>query len=422
MPQHLGEILGDLDRAPESLGDTYTWADLVEIRCLVHPDHIMSLEAIAKMADADVGHSLEAMTLLGTSADPDPAVAPPERDDDGAGDADVDGDETDADGEDGVADSVVGANGEDGAEDDDDDGGFGYITPAVDAKASRLRRLRSERIRSNIRPVRPTDAASPADRRHVVAADVIRVLEWRRERFGDDYPFEIRTEGLEGFALARRADLSDRHYLYLFLLACASLPLFEFKANESDFTYPFERLTALALRKLFPGADVRIFGTSDRHPDVPTGLRDRIQYLAALLNGEIGKDVKYISTSNTADGGLDVFAQLGLGDEQEGRFVVFGQAACTDEWTTKQDSASAQKWKNRLQLQVPQVSVCAIPMSYRRSGGDWHDMTKMSDALLLDRSRLMFLVSEGFSEIEDQISADGSSRRSLEAILSLRRS
>jgi hypothetical protein len=413
LTENFTEALVDLVALPQRLGDTFAWADLVEVRCLVHPDHLMTVPAIAKMADADVGHSLEAMALLGNRGDSDPALSQEYEEAADGGVPMAPGEPVEADpGQLRDEEPVV-----------EDPESPAYIEAAgVGEHEIRSRLRRARRIRENIRNVRPVDSASPADRRHVLAADIVRVLEWRAEAFGEDYPFLFLGERPEDLSLVRRPELSERHYVYLFLLMCASFPLLESKADEAVFSYPFERFAALALKRIFPAAEVRIFGTSERDDEVPTALGERIEYLARVLRGRTGTDVAHISRSNTGDGGLDVFVHTDLGDTQEGRFVVFGQAACTDDWVRKQSSASAHAWRNTLILQVPQVSVCAIPMSFRRSGGDWHDLMKLQDSLILDRSRLMHVVQEGFAEVEAVISSDGAVRALLDGILAIERS
>jgi hypothetical protein len=117
----------------------------------------------------------------------------------------------------------------------------------------------------------------------------------------------------------------------------------------------------------------------------------------------LGPDVELLGDENVGDRGLDVLAHIPLGDDVRGRFVVFAQAACTESWVTKQFSASPAAWKNLLTLAVPQVNVCAIPHSFRRVGGDWHDVGKIGETLLLDRSRLLTLVDEGLEELADAI-------------------
>lgn len=374
----LDDLFGDLDQQPDPLGNTFEWADLVELRCLIHPNRRMSFSDIVKLADADADQSEEAMELLGNRADTE-LTGPIE-------------------------------NGSAGWSHDGE-----YLEDQTNDRRARSRR--SLRMRKNLRMTRPIDAASSSDRRDLVAADVVRVMEWRSDAFGEDYPFELKLDGAMT-TITRRDQMSERHYLYLFLLICSSLSRLG-KKQEKNFTYPFERLTAVVLRRMFPTAAVKIFGTSNSQDnDVPIKLEDKINYLARLLNGEIGRDVPLLSTSDQGDNGLDVFAHLNVGDAEPGRFIVFAQAACTDNWPTKQDSASAPKWQNTLRFQVPQFSICAIPISFRRSGGEWHNTMKLSTTLLLDRSRLMYLIPEGFADLEGDIVVAEATRERLDAILS----
>src|SRR5699024_1854247 len=115
--------------------------------------------------DADVGHSLEAIELLGNPADGDVG----ERRESEQGEST----------EDARGESV-----EDPPEAESED-----ASHTTGRETARTRR--SARIRARMREERPVDAASPSDRRHVLAADVVRVLDWRAEAFGDDYPFLV---------------------------------------------------------------------------------------------------------------------------------------------------------------------------------------------------------------------------------------
>lgn len=376
--------LENLDSKPDPLLATYKWADLVEINCLVRKSRTLSFADVVRLLDADADASLEAMVVLGHRADVDEADL-----------VDIDSSAQDEDDED--------------LEDLEELRSY----PSPGTSSSHVRRR--ERM-NKIRKIRPVDSASTLDRRHVLAADVMELLRWRAAHFSTSYPFQVSVDG--ELSLVRRFEtLDERQILYVFLLVCSGLSHVT-KTAESFFTYPFERLSALAVKSMFPAARVSVFGTSStEQPPGGSSLRDKVKALAVELHGTLGRDVEYLSDDNRGDKGLDVVGHISMGDEQEGSFVVFAQAACTDEWVTKQNAANPGNWKNTLTLQVPQFSLCTIPISFRRVGGAWHDFGALSDTLLVDRSRILHLVPHGFNELEDEIIANEPTRAHLVAIL-----
>lgn len=227
------------------------------------------------------------------------------------------------------------------------------------------------------------------DNRAANAYDYFAVMRSRSADLGADYPFAIDGQGLRCTVDPDRAT----HRLYVFLLLAAQLRVLA-ERRRKYLTTTFERVMVPALTALMPGASVQLFGTTAEPGSRYKGsLRTKIKRLGEDLSETPGRAYAKIGEHDMGDAGLDVVAELPLGDKLPGRFVVFLQAACTDRWVEKQHSCSPSAWSQRLHLVNPQVTVCAIPHYFRDASGDWHDYNDLQDRLVLDRPRVLRLLS-----------------------------
>lgn len=232
-------------------------------------------------------------------------------------------------------------------------------------------------------------AASNSDNRRRLAEDVFRLLRYRVSLHGSFYPFELSGDGKR---LSLRAHLNPGHWLYLFLLMCASG---RYVVQHGKLTKDFERLCVPIFRAIVPTADVFIFGTADAGDGLPGRFNDKLRVLANKLSESPQEAAEDIDDDEAGDRGLDAVAVVGMGDSLGGKIAIFAQAACTDQWVQKQDSPSPDAWDPIIQLTAPALVACCIPFCYRRVTGRWHDRTKIHRRLVLDRRRILHWLGPG---------------------------
>lgn len=243
-------------------------------------------------------------------------------------------------------------------------------------------------------PVIEPGARKPVidDRRHSVALDVFSHLGYRAAAFKDDYPFELKSGYLK--MLRRRTHLTDRHKLYVFLLL-GSLLRYVPRRRHSSITTPFERLVAEVLSVWLPdAAEVHLFGTAAKTSDRYVGtMWEKIN----LLGADIGEQVLLTETdfhaSDTGDLGLDVVAWLPVGDRYAAMPVMFAQATCELRWKDKQHE-SGRNWQSYLKQSAPRGNLLFIPYCFRDPSGGWFDNKWPTDAVIVDRQRLLWLLRD----------------------------
>lgn len=235
-------------------------------------------------------------------------------------------------------------------------------------------------------PVAQPGTAGDRFRRY--ATDVFGQLAYRSQLFGSDYPFQLAPDRM---SLQRRRTSVGRR-LYLFLLLASSLRYVK-RSRRARLTSGFERLVAIAVRSL--GADagrVYVFGTSVRGGHYSGLLRDKIR----LLAGDIGEDPLIkdheFAARDTGDSGLDVVAWPRLGDELGARMILFVQATCSTRWVAKQAEVKTDRWGSRIRFTASPAAAMAIPFAFRSANGDWQRRLDIENVVLLDRSRLMYLL------------------------------
>lgn len=238
-------------------------------------------------------------------------------------------------------------------------------------------------------------------RRAARAEDLFKQLEYRSAAFADFYPFTLDPSG---DVLRRRARVTTRHKVYLFLLLAANLRVLRDK-DRSAFTNAFEVVSVDALRQYMPaGSEVHLFGTNR--------LNRGQRYSISLCLNRIKKlaiDIRdpYAASDdapfrNSGDNGLDVVGWAPFVDPARGSLLVFGQCACTDddeEWRKKQHSTSVDRWRKTINFLVNPMNVTFIPQCYRRNLGEWHNENNIENSLVIDRLRLVTLLAGIYSSL-----------------------
>ncbi|MBI5770116.1 MAG: hypothetical protein HZA93_20240 [Verrucomicrobia bacterium] len=218
-------------------------------------------------------------------------------------------------------------------------------------------------------------------------------LEMRASFLGEAYPFAIAPDRRK---LSLRPNFEARHRVYLFLLISSSLR--NFKRHQSQLTSAFETIGARGMEKLMPaGAEIHVFGASAHRTgrfSLPH-LWDNLVELERALRGNLLVKKDDYSKHDHGDGGLDLVGWLPSGDSAEGLLVMFGQCACTEDWTRKQFSSSIDKWSSTITLQTDPRNSIFIPLCPRKADGNWHKKQDHSrTTLVIDRFRLLHLLRD----------------------------
>lgn len=236
-------------------------------------------------------------------------------------------------------------------------------------------------------------AARKSDNRRRLAEDVFRLLRYRASLYGDSYPFALSRAGDR---LTLTDELTPINNLYLFLLLCSTG---RYVSKHGKLTKDFERLCVPTLNGLLPTASVHVFGTAKSEGSEYVGtFKKKLARLAANLGEPVGSAVDDIGDEETGDHGLDVAGIVDMGDDLGGKLTIFAQAACTDDWQTKQDSPAPEAWDSLILLTSPAVVACCIPLCFRNEQGGWHNRSLIHRRLILDRRRILYWLEPSAAE------------------------
>lgn len=224
--------------------------------------------------------------------------------------------------------------------------------------------------------------------------DQIKIEEWfehlayRKEAFGSLYPFEINEN-----VLTKAGKWTNENYLYLFLLICSRLKIFD-GSTRLKLASCFEKLSKEATKRLWPNAVVRLFspGSDDRKKFYGGRLGDAIPQLAQDLNEPLDPaNLKNLSELISGDGGLDVIAYFPFDDLARGFPVWLGQCASKGEnWKDKK--SQAQNITGIIRFTYPPGNLLFIPACFRSPSGEWFNNIDVMGCVLLDRLRICNLL------------------------------
>jgi hypothetical protein len=221
-------------------------------------------------------------------------------------------------------------------------------------------------------------------------------LEYRQSVFNAFYPFAIINNRLTW----KEDKVTDKQILYLFLLICSRLRSFE---NTTGFRQgaakTFTGICRDALQVLAGEQSVvKIFdaNSEDRRNYYGTDLRVAMKKLAkdmgvhSINESEINK-----LSHSTGDYGLDLVAFCNFNDNATGSYNILGQCGAQEtEWPTKTLEAHPIKLRALFTLLNEPDNLMFIPLSYRDASGDWVAAHKLSGCLLIDRQRIIYLISK----------------------------
>lgn len=219
-------------------------------------------------------------------------------------------------------------------------------------------------------------------------------LRFRVEAFGQYYPFEFSDSG---DILVRKETLTDTHRLYIYLLITACKQYFASKTQQL-LVNSFEFVSAAALRQyLAANAVVHVFGSNplNKNGRYSKGTKyEKIKKLADDLGEKCLCTPDYWKAKDTGDGGLDVVGWLPLNDDETGFLIVLAQCACTEDWETKQAASDISRWGRYIHFSVPVNNMTFIPYCFRSSIGKWYLPGRVGASILMDRLRLINLITE----------------------------
>lgn len=220
---------------------------------------------------------------------------------------------------------------------------------------------------------------------------VFNFLSSRANLFLDYYPFEIERKKIRV-----KKGQSDIHQVYIILLLSSNLRIFGNKLNQAG--HLFEALCRYPFIKLLPeSATVKFFGSGAGEimkRDYEGNLLECIESLARDLDFQPNSDVyDPDELGSTGDAGLDWVAWVDFPYGQHKKPIYFAQCACGSNWLDKQDEASISTWRNYIQITSPIQTIHFVPRSFRRYKGEWVKRTSISEVVLIDRIRILYLVN-----------------------------
>lgn len=222
------------------------------------------------------------------------------------------------------------------------------------------------------------------------------VLESRELRYKNDYPFTV----IDNDLVLDYDEGNINHKYYIFLLVCSKLYLLD-STTSTKFSSYYELISCDGLRQFLPTTfAVELFGTNElnENPLFGKGVTclNKIKNLAIVLNENTSNSLKEEAypPNNFGDEGLDLLAYSETGDSQSSKIVILGQCACTEDWDSKQSSASFESWSNKIDLTTMSINAIFIPFCFRDAPGDWFDRGKIRKSFVVDRFRLIHYLAK----------------------------
>lgn len=229
------------------------------------------------------------------------------------------------------------------------------------------------------------------------AVDWFRHLEYRVAAFGQHYPYKMLKGGTVLVLKRPKSLLTLKHKLYLFCLLASSLRLFT-KADGTSIASIFELVSYYALETYLPeGTELYMFGKHALNTGHYSGsLWGKLNLLAEDISERVVCAKSDFKPTNSGDAGLDLVGWSPLEGKAEmarGFLLAFGQCACTKAWVKKQHETHYDVWSNYMSFTAYPFTLTFIPFCFRTTTGDWYEWTKIHKTVLIDRLRLLRLLS-----------------------------
>ncbi|UCV09415.1 hypothetical protein [Dechloromonas denitrificans] len=222
----------------------------------------------------------------------------------------------------------------------------------------------------------------------------------RRREFGVHYPFSVSADN-DTLELSLDNN-SPGQRLYLGLLIAASLRHVP-KTRMGGIARNFEKTCFSVFSRLVPKySEIRATWANGGSEAPYTGhLYEKMIAIAKDIRGNPDIHPSDFKINNTGDGGIDLIAWHSMGDTRPGIPIAFAQCGCSrDDWTFKQAEASPFLHRNHFRVMHDWATYYFMPLDLRESDGHWAYKSKIGQAILVDRLRLVRLVDQ-YSLYED---------------------
>jgi len=232
--------------------------------------------------------------------------------------------------------------------------------------------------------------------------EIFKVLNEREYLFVADYPFEI----LGNNKIKLKANLTDKHKLYIFLLLSSSLNIFNL--FEPELTKEFELVCSHSLAAFLPPhATVKSFGKNS----VYTGTASqKINKLALDLKVTVDDDfLAKISAKGNQERGLDIIGWISFEDNVANHFSVLCQCACGKEWYKKLIETRRYEKYYKFHCNNP-IHAMFIPYSLINfQNSDFYQADEIAvDTLLFERKRILNYIPDNtfFNATDSKVLVD----------------
>lgn len=218
--------------------------------------------------------------------------------------------------------------------------------------------------------------------------ECFRQIEFRVRAFDEFYPFDIK----EG-CLTLHDTLTDEHFLYIFLVACARTRSFG-RQVTNRLANEFEGVCAVALAKMVaPTAAVIKFGPEARRQggDFSTNLIEAIPVLAERMGCDLARNWEK-NLAAQGDGKIDLVAIFPFDRFSKGYHVIIAQCASMEDeasWNRKRQEAKSDFLRGFFHSLVDAQAALFIPACFRQSDGSWVDDNDVSGVIVIDRLRIV---------------------------------
>lgn len=220
------------------------------------------------------------------------------------------------------------------------------------------------------------------DRVARIAEEVLAEARVRQALLKHAYPFNVTTVGLT-------ANAEWPEYLCYTTLLAADIGRFykgtkALTDTDEHFTRLFEKIVQACLQARFGGKAVR-FGWPIE-PDWPTGIVDRVKYLAQEFGLDATEPEKN-TEPHDKDIGLDVVTRIALGDQGSGTGIILVQCATGENWDAKSDEPYTKQWQNLLRWNSHLIQAVAFPWR-QENVTKFRQLIRRFPGLVFDRLRL----------------------------------
>lgn len=225
--------------------------------------------------------------------------------------------------------------------------------------------------------------------------EIINFSELRVNEFGESYPFTISADK---DTLSFNNCMKTSQKFYIGLLVSASMRLL-INTRRNAIARVFEQICFEVFKALMPiGAEVHENWAGGGSNARYTGsLYEKMKKIANDIRCTANFSSNDFHISNTGDGGIDLIAWHSLMDRREGIPIAFAQCGCSKEdWKFKQLESSWAMHFQKFPVMHPWANYYFLPLDLRRCDGEWAHKSKIGQAIIIDRMRIL-RISQSFN-------------------------